>query len=51
MKKERQHEQLAGGLLANVVELERAELFAGTSKGDDYEPSRPLTLPSWIGES
>lgn len=47
--KERQAAELSGGLLAEVREYERAELFAGTTSGDSYEPSLPLTLPSWIG--
>lgn len=48
LKKERQHERLAGGLLASVVEYEKAELFAGTSRGDEYEPSRSATVPDWM---
>ena len=48
LTKERQHRQLTGGLLANVKEYEQAELFAGTSRGDSYEPNRTLTLPDWM---
>lgn len=48
LEKERQAAELSGGLLAEVRDYERAELFAGTSKGDDYEPRQPLDLPDWI---
>jgi len=41
-------DRLSDGLLAGLVEHERAELFAGTSKGDDYEPRRALTVPAWL---
>lgn len=51
LEKERQALELSGGLLEGMRDLGRAQLFAGTSKGDDYEPSRPLTLPSWLKES
>lgn len=36
------------GLIAAIAAENRRELFAGTSKGDDYEPSRPMTLPTWL---
>lgn len=48
VEKERKAAELSGGLLAEVKDYERAELFAGTSKGDDYEPRRTLTLPGWM---
>lgn len=51
LAKERQALELSGGLLAGMRAHTHAELFAGTSKGDDYEPSRPLTLPTWMQES
>jgi hypothetical protein len=50
LKKERQHERLAGGLLASVTEYERAELFAGTTSADTYEPTHTATLPAWLKE-
>lgn len=49
LDKERQAAELSGGLLAEVRDYERAELFAGTSSEDDYEPRRPLSLPAWMG--
>lgn len=49
LDKQRRHDELAAGLLRGLVDHERAELFAGTSKGDSYEPARPLTVPDWIG--
>lgn len=48
LDKERQAAELSGGLLAEVRELERAELYAGTTAGDDYEPRRALSLPAWM---
>ncbi|MGP4092995.1 helicase-related protein [Nonomuraea sp. KM90] len=48
----RSKERLAGdittGLVAAIAAENRRELFAGTSKGDGYEPSRPLTIPDWL---
>lgn len=49
LDKERQAAELSGGLLAEVKQYERAELFAGTSSEDDYEPRRALSLPGWMG--
>lgn len=49
LDKEAQAASLTGGLLAEVAERNRAEMFAGTSRGDDYEPREPLTLPGWMG--
>lgn len=51
LDKQRRHDELAAGLLRGLVEHERAELYAGTSKGDSYEPAHPLTVPDWIGAS
>lgn len=51
LDKERQAVELSGGLLAGMRDHNRAELFHGTSKGDSYEPVRPLTLPAWMKES
>lgn len=36
------------GLIAAIAAENRRELYAGTSKGDSYEPTRTLTLPDWI---
>lgn len=36
------------GLVAAISTENRRELFAGTSRGDSYEPSRSLTIPSWL---
>jgi hypothetical protein len=47
-QKERQADSWTGGLLSGMREFTRAEIFAGTSAGDAYEPSRPLTLPAWL---
>ena len=46
--KESQARQISGGLVAAVADQNRRELFAGTSKGDDFEPSRPLTVPDFL---
>lgn len=49
LKKERQASNLSGGLLAGARDYEKAELFAGTTAGDSYEPRQPLKLPEWMG--
>lgn len=46
--KERQAAELSGGLLAEVRDYERAELFAGTTSADTYEPREALALPAWM---
>lgn len=46
--KERTARETAVGLIGAIAAENRRELFAGTSKGDDYEPRRPLTLPEWL---
>lgn len=51
LDKERQAQELSGGLLAGMRDHTKAELFAGTSKGDTYEPRTALTLPAWMRES
>ena len=38
----------AAGLVAAIAAGNRRELFSGTSKADDYEPRRPLSLPDWL---
>jgi Helicase conserved C-terminal domain len=51
LAKERQHEEMSGGLLAEMRDYEREELYAGTSAQDDYEPRRTLSLPQWLRDS
>lgn len=46
--KERAARDITAGLVSAIAAENRRELFAGTSKGDDYEPSRPLTVPTWM---
>jgi hypothetical protein len=48
LQKERQAAELSGGLLAEVRDYERAELFAGTTSADTYEPREALALPTWM---
>lgn len=37
------------GLIAAVASQNRRELFEGTSRGDNYEPVKALSLPHFIG--
>ncbi len=46
--KERMARDITTGLVAAISAENRRELFAGTSKGDDFEPRRPLTIPDWL---
>jgi hypothetical protein len=46
--KERAATELNSGLVAAIAQQNRRELFAGTSKGDSYEPVRPLAIPEWL---
>lgn len=46
--KERTAKSTTDGLIAAISAENRRELYAGTSKADSYEPSRPITLPSWL---
>lgn len=48
LDKERQAAELSGGLLAEVRDYERAELFAGTTSADTYEPREAVALPAWM---
>ncbi len=48
LAKEATARQVSAGLVAEVAAENRAELFHGTSKGDDYDPRRPLRLPEWM---
>lgn len=47
-RKEADAARWSEGLIRDVTEYERAELFAGTSAGDAYEPSRPMEVPGWL---
>lgn len=46
--KERTAKSTTDGLIAAIAAENRHELYQGTSKGDSYEPTQPLTLPSWL---
>jgi hypothetical protein len=46
--KEAQAREISSGLVAAIAAENRRELFASTSKGDDYEPSKPLTIPNFL---
>lgn len=46
--KEKQARAISSGLIAAIAAENRRDLFAGTSKGDDYEPRHPLSLPTWL---
>jgi hypothetical protein len=48
LQKEGEAAKLSSGLLAEVRDYERAELFEGTSAADDYEPRQPIRLPHWL---
>lgn len=49
--KERAAREMTAGLVAAIAEENRRELFAGTSRGDDYEPRMPMTTPEWMRAS
>lgn len=46
--KERTAAATTEGLVAAIAAENRRQLFAGTSKADDYAPRRALTLPAWL---
>lgn len=46
--KERTAKSTTDGLIAAISAENRRELYAGTSKADSYEPTRPITLPTWL---
>lgn len=46
--KERAAAATTDGLVAAIAQQNRRQLFAGTSKGDEYTPTQPLTVPSWL---
>lgn len=47
-QKEAQAKRWTAGLVREAVSYERAELLAGTSAADDFEPRSPITLPDWM---
>jgi hypothetical protein len=49
--KERTAREMTAGLVAAIAAENRRELFAGTSRADDYEPRKPLTIPAWMSEA
>lgn len=46
--KERTARDMTSGLIAAIAAENRRELFAGTSRGDDYEPRSPMMIPDWL---
>jgi hypothetical protein len=46
--KESRARSMTAGLVSAIAAENRNQLFAGTSKGDDFEPRRPLILPDWL---
>jgi hypothetical protein len=46
--KESRARDVSAGLIAAISEQNRRELFAGTSKSDDFEPVRALTIPRFL---
>lgn len=46
--KQRRSSDTMTGLISAIAEQNRRDLFAGTSKGDSYEPVRDLVLPGWL---
>lgn len=48
LDKERTAREVSRGLVAAVAEHNRAEIFSGTSKGDNYEPTIAAPVPAWL---
>ena len=48
LDKEQTAKATTTGLVGAVAERNRAELFKGTSKADNYEPIEPVQLPEWL---
>jgi hypothetical protein len=49
LEKEAQADRLSGGLLAGMADHSKGQLlFAGTSRGDSYEPVDTPILPAWL---
>lgn len=46
--KERTAAETTAGLVAAIAAENRRGLFAGTSKADDYEPRREMSVPGWL---
>ena len=40
--------ETTSGLIAAIAAQNRRELFAGTSRHDDYEPRYPVRVPAWL---
>ncbi len=49
LDKERIAQETSRGLVAAVADHNRADLFAGTSKGDNYEPTLTPPMPAFLG--
>lgn len=47
-RKEADAARWSDGLIRDVTEFERAELFTGTSAGDAYDPAQPMEVPEWL---
>lgn len=48
LRKEREAESMSRELIANVASYERQEVAGEASERDAYEPTRDMTLPSWL---
>jgi len=48
LDKEATAKATSAGLISAVAEINRADLFAGTSKQDDYEPRQVAQIPEWL---
>lgn len=46
--KERLAREITDGLVAAITAENRRELFAGTSKGEVYEPTAPASIPAFL---
>ena len=46
--KEHVARETTSGLIAAIAAQNRRELFAGTSRHDDYEPRYPVRVPAWL---
>lgn len=51
LDKESTAKATSGGLIAAVASDNRNQLFKGTSKADNFEPTLSVELPSWLGVS
>jgi superfamily II DNA or RNA helicase len=48
LRKQAQAVDLSTSLIQHAAEYERAELFAGTSAADDFEPRQRMEVPPWM---